>query len=227
MKKEYKESIDRKEFIKRIGVGSLFTAAALTGCRVNKTGEVTLAEDEVPTDKMEYRTNPKTGDKVSILGYGCMRWPTMEQDGKTVIDQERVNSLVDYAIGHGVNFFDTAPVYVQGLSEKATGNALKRHPRESFFISTKMSNFSNASRENSIIMYENSFKNILIITYYIILAAALVTSTVVLSTTECWISLLKSARRVESRISVGRSTARLMCLTIYWHTTTKYIGTLY
>ena len=160
MKAENKNNIDRREFIKRIGAGSMLTVAALSGCNVNKKGGSTLSDDEIPTDKMEYRTNPKTGDKVSLLGYGCMRWPTIEQDGKTVIDQEKVNSLVDYAIAHGVNFFDTAPVYVQGMSETATGIALQRHPRESYFLSTKMSNFSNASRENSIMMYENSFKNL-------------------------------------------------------------------
>lgn len=160
MKTENKNNIDRREFIKRIGAGSMLTVAALSGCNVNKKGGGTLSDDEIPTDKMEYRTNPKTGDKVSLLGYGCMRWPTIEQDGKTVIDQEKVNSLVDYAIAHGVNFFDTAPVYVQGMSETATGIALQRHPRDSYFLSTKMSNFSNASRENSIMMYENSFKNL-------------------------------------------------------------------
>ena len=110
MKAENKNNIDRREFIKRISAGSMLTVAALSGCNVNKKGGSTLSDDEIPTDKMEYRTNPKTGDKVSLLGYGCMRWPTIEQDGKTVIDQEKVNSLVDYAIAHAVNFFDTAPV---------------------------------------------------------------------------------------------------------------------
>ena len=63
---------------------------------------------EVPTDKMTYRTNPHTGDKVSLLGYGCMRWPLRQKaDGSgEEIDQEAVNALVDYAIAHGVNYFD-------------------------------------------------------------------------------------------------------------------------
>ena len=160
MKAEHKNNIDRREFIKRIGAGSLLTVAAFTGCKSNKSVGDGMAEEDITTGKMEYRTNPNTNDKVSILGYGCMRWPTKEEEGKTIIDQDRVNSLVDYAIEHGVNFFDTSPVYVQGLSEKATGIALKRHPRDKFFISTKMSNFSNASRENSIMMYESSMKNL-------------------------------------------------------------------
>ena len=66
----------------------------------------------------------------------------------------------DYAYENGVNYFDTAPVYLQGQSEKATGIALKRHPRESYFIATKLSNFSNHSRENSMEMYRKSFENL-------------------------------------------------------------------
>jgi predicted aldo/keto reductase-like oxidoreductase len=119
---------------------------------------------EVPTDKMTYRTNHNTGDKVSILGYGCMRWPTIEggsaRDQRSKIDQESVNELVDYAIAHGVNYFDTSPVYCQGMSEEATGIALSRHPRNTYFIATKMSNFSNYTYENSVAMYENSLKKL-------------------------------------------------------------------
>ena len=67
---------------------------------------------------------------------------------------------MDYAIEHGVNYFDTSPVYVQGWSEKSTGIALKRHPREKIFIATKLSNFQNWTRENSIAMYEKSFRDL-------------------------------------------------------------------
>lgn len=112
---------------------------------------------------MTYRSFPSLGnDKVSILGYGCMRWPTVPSpDGKgDMIDQEAVNRLVDYAIEHGVNYFDTSPVYVQGWSEKSTGIALKRHPRDKYYVATKLSNFSNWSRENSINMYKQSFKEL-------------------------------------------------------------------
>ena len=58
------------------------------------------------------------------FGFGMMRLPMKrdEQD-KEIIDQERVNELVDYALAHGVNYFDTAPVYCKGASEKATGIA--------------------------------------------------------------------------------------------------------
>ncbi len=126
----------------------------------------------VPTGEMTYRTSPTTGDKVSILGYGCMRWPTLPSpagDGN-VIDQDAVNELVDYAIAHGVNYFDTAPVYVQGWSERSTGNALKRHPRDKFFVATKMSNMRAYSREESLAMYHKSFRELQVdyIDYYLL-----------------------------------------------------------
>ena len=163
MKEQDKNKINRRHFLKMMGVGAAAGTTLLYGCHSdNKQSSKSSAQLPVPTDKMTYRINPSTGDRVSLLGYGCMRWPTMPSpDGKgEIIDQEQVNRLVDYAIAHGVNFFDTSPVYVQGLSEKATGIALKRHPRNKYFISTKLSNFQNYSRENSIAMYQQSFQDL-------------------------------------------------------------------
>lgn len=109
---------------------------------------------------MTYRTDPKFGEKVSVLGYGCMRWQmTKDENGKDIIDQESVNELVDYALARGVNYFDSSPVYLQGQSEAASGLALSRHPRDSYYIATKLSNFSDWSRENSLLMYHKSFEN--------------------------------------------------------------------
>ena len=115
---------------------------------------------------MTYRTNPKTGDKVSLLGFGMMRLPSVDgrsaREGNEEIDQEMVNQLVDYAIAHGVNYFDTSPAYCRGMSEHATGIALSRHPRDTYFIATKLSNFSPASwpLEASKAMYHNSMKEL-------------------------------------------------------------------
>jgi predicted aldo/keto reductase-like oxidoreductase len=83
-----------------------------------------------------------------------------DENGRDICDQEAIDRLIDYAIEHGVNYFDTAPVYLQGQSESATGKSLKRYPRESYYIATKLSNFSNASRENSIEMYRKSLENL-------------------------------------------------------------------
>ncbi len=142
MEKKDKKGMNRRDFLKAAGAGTVVTAAALAGCKPrNAVSAEGGAIGEVPTDKMTYRTNPHTGDVVSLLGYGCMRWPLRKNsDGQDEIDQETVNGLVDYAIAHGVNYFDTAPPYIRGWSEAATGIALARHPREKFFIATKASN---------------------------------------------------------------------------------------
>ena len=158
MKKEL--YFNRREFLKVTGVTAAAASAALYGCspKRERSGDV----GPVPTDKMTYRYFPSLGDKVSLLGYGCMRWPTMPNpEGQgMVINQEVVNELIDYAIAHGVNYFDTAPPYVMGQSERATGIALKRHPREKFFLATKMSNFSNPSFDAALAMYKNSFEQL-------------------------------------------------------------------
>lgn len=158
------KEIDRREFLKRMGVGAAAAGAVMaTGCdsRKNPVTGTTSPLGPIPKDAMTYRVNPKTGDKVSLLGYGCMRWPTLPEDDKT-LDQEMINRLVDTAIEHGVNYFDTSPAYCKGKSEGATGIALSRHPRDSYFIATKLSNFSPStwSREASLAMYHNSFKEL-------------------------------------------------------------------
>lgn len=73
-----------------------------------------------------------------------------------------VNRQIDYALEHGVNYFDTSPAYCQGQSERATGIALKRHPRNKYFIATKLSNFNPETwtRKASIEMFENSLKEL-------------------------------------------------------------------
>ena len=158
------ENISRRDFLKTAGTGALALGAAATGCGPRE-GKVRPSSAPGPsgpgTAGMAYRTDPHTGAQVSLLGYGCMRWPmTRDADGKEVIDQEKVNELVDHAIAHGVNYFDTSPVYLRGESEKATGIALARHPRDKWLIATKLSNFGNSGREASIRMYEDSFREL-------------------------------------------------------------------
>ena len=74
------------------------------------------------------------GEKLSLLGFGAMRLPV--KDGE--IDEEQTFEMVDYAIKNGVNYFDTAYGYMNGKSEIVIGKALKRYPRESFCLATKM-----------------------------------------------------------------------------------------
>lgn len=166
--------MDRREFIKKLCIGLSISGLSAAGCKKNigLQESITSANKDVPTDKMTYRITPSTGDRVSLLGYGCMRWPLMPDpngpDGAEIVDQEAVNELVDFALAHGVNYFDTAPPYVRGLSEEATGKALSRHPRKNYYIATKMSN-QNFARSGlkgqelykaSVEMYNNSMQKL-------------------------------------------------------------------
>lgn len=149
------ERINRRDFLKVLGATGLAGgAAAISGCK-----NVSSIEGNV---EMTCRVNPGTGDKVSLLGYGMMRLPQTGEAADAPIDQEMVNRQIDYALEHGINYFDTSPAYCEGLSEKATGDALKRYDRSSYFIATKLSNFAPEtwSREASIEMFENSLKEL-------------------------------------------------------------------
>ena len=148
--------MDRRDFLKTAGAGALAVGtASLTGCSFSSDKRTEVSGDA----SMQMRTSPKNGEKVSLLGYGCMRWPMKKgEDGKDHIDQEAVNEMVDYAYRNGVNYYDTSPAYLQGQSEEAAGIALSRYPRESYYIATKLSNFNNFSREAGLKMYRDSQK---------------------------------------------------------------------
>ena len=159
----------RRKFLKLLGAGAAATSTAIYGCGTKSGSSVSgTGAGEVPEGGMTMRDNPTSGDKVSLLGFGMMRLPFLEKSDE--IDQEMVNELVDYAMAHGVNYFDTSPAYCRGLSERATGIALSRHPRDSYFVATKLSNFSNFTRGNSIAMYRKSFEEMQVdcIDYYLL-----------------------------------------------------------
>ena len=86
---------------------------------------------------MQYRIVPKNGDKLSILGFGCMRLPMKEQ----VIDEERAIKQIRLAIENGVNYVDSAPPYHMGESEKVLGKALLDGYRSKVKIATKLTPF--------------------------------------------------------------------------------------
>jgi len=147
--------MDRREFLKRAGAGAVALGAA--ACTGGISGRKTAVQGT--SGEMVYRTNPANGDRVSLLGYGCMRWPMIkDENGRDIIDQEKVDELIDVAMKNGVNYYDTSPAYLQGQSERATGKALARYPRKSFYIATKLSNFGDASHEASLKMYRDSFE---------------------------------------------------------------------
>ena len=84
---------------------------------------------------MEKRKMEKLGVETSLLGFGCMRFPT-NAEGK--IDRELAEAMMDKAIAAGVNYIDTAYHYHGGESELFVGEVLKKYDRDSFYLATKL-----------------------------------------------------------------------------------------
>ena len=84
---------------------------------------------------METRAMEKLGVKTSLLGFGCMRFPTTA-DGK--IDETMAEQMLDKAIAAGVNYIDTAYPYHNGESEPFVGRVLQKYERGSFYLATKL-----------------------------------------------------------------------------------------
>ncbi len=92
---------------------------------------------------MQYRTNPKNGQQLSALGFGCMRF-TRKGGG---IDQEKANRELNRALELGVNYFDTA--YIYPGSEEALGNFMQAyHCRDRLNIATKLPQYRVKKRED-------------------------------------------------------------------------------
>lgn len=86
---------------------------------------------------MKYREFPNIKDeKISILGFGCMRLPHFDND-TSKIDEETATEMIRYAIDNGVNYLDTAYPYHQGVSENFVAKVLKDGYREKVYIATK------------------------------------------------------------------------------------------
>ncbi len=83
------------------------------------------------------RVNNKNGDNLSVLGFGCMRFPTKGGN----IDEPRAAAMIRDAVEKGVNYFDTAYIYHGGKSESFLGKALADGYREKVKIATKLPTF--------------------------------------------------------------------------------------
>ena len=84
---------------------------------------------------METRSFEHLGIKTSLLGFGCMRFPTLP-DGR--INEVEAERMLDLAISAGVTYFDTAYPYHGGHSEPFLGKVLKKYPRDSFYLASKL-----------------------------------------------------------------------------------------
>ena len=117
--------MNRREFLK----SALFTtigAVVLSACKKVATGIKSYA-DKVSTKKY------KNLD-ISAIGFGAMRLP--QKDGEP--DIEKTQKMVDYAMEHGINYYDTAWFYHGGKSELAVGEVMKKYSRDSYYLADKM-----------------------------------------------------------------------------------------
>ena len=112
----------RRDFIinSALAVGG---AALHSGCSKK---EIKKAQNQVVRRKFDNTDTP-------LIALGCMRLPM--RNGK--IDMVELDKMVEYAMAHGANYFDTAYMYVEGKSENAIGEVLKKYPRESFILAER------------------------------------------------------------------------------------------
>lgn len=117
--------MNRRQFLK----SALFTtvgAVILSACKKVAT-ETKNFINKVSTKKYKKLD-------ISVIGFGCMRLP--QKDGEP--DIEKTQEMVDYAMEHGINYYDTAWFYHGGKSELAVGKVMKKHSRNSYYLADKM-----------------------------------------------------------------------------------------
>lgn len=106
---------------------------------------------------METRIFPSIGLDISLLGFGAMRFPTVDgQDGQ--IDEAEAAQLVEHALAHGINYFDTAYMYHGGNSEAVLGAVLSRHPRGDYFLADKLPCWLAKTPEEVDLLFETQLK---------------------------------------------------------------------
>ena len=112
MEKKRNTDLGRRAFLRRLGIGAGSAVAMIALEPFDALARTTRpfivpGKDDEPI-RMTYRVQHGSNKQVSLLGFGMMRLPN---------NQEQVNEMVDYAIAHGVNYFDTAPMYMGGNSK--------------------------------------------------------------------------------------------------------------
>ncbi len=108
-------------------------------------------------EMMEKRRMEGLELETSLLGFGCMRFPTTA-DGK--IDEAEAQAMLDRAIAEGVNYIDTAYPYHNGESEPFVGRALQKYDRRSFYLATKLPAWLVKSREDAERYFEEQLRRL-------------------------------------------------------------------
>ncbi len=97
------------------------------------------------------------GLKLSALGMGCMRLPVIDGNDAQV-DEAAAKEMIDYAMAHGVNYYDTAWGYHNGNSETVLGRALAQYPREQFYLADKFPGYDLSNMDKVEEIFESQLK---------------------------------------------------------------------
>lgn len=153
------KDISRRKALKIFGLGAAALAASTISFKNNPfltNLQAKAAAGEIkPCDK---KLNYKNNTMVSMLGFGCMRFPTNGRGRNAPVDEAETQLLVDYAYAHGINYYDTAYVYHGGKSEGIIGKALKKYPRESYYLADKMPGYRVRAKEEIAKIFEEQLQ---------------------------------------------------------------------
>ena len=153
------KKISRRRAIEIMGLGLVGAATAMSFKSNPFLRNLPQKVKEGKIKLVDKRKNPKNGDMISLVGFGCMRFPTTGEGGrKAPIDIAKTQELVDYAYAHGINYYDTAYVYHGGKSEGVIGAALKKYPRKSYFLADKMPGYNVRVKEDGPKFFEEQIQ---------------------------------------------------------------------
>lgn len=150
-----KKTISRRKAIKYLGFGVLAAAGAYSIAKAGVFDNLKQEAENGTLQPVTKRLDKGANLNISLLGFGCMRFPTVQnEEKKRVIDMDKSRELVDYAYSHGINYYDTAYIYHGGASEHAIGTLLKKYPRESFYLADKMPSWLIKSKERAVEIFQ-------------------------------------------------------------------------
>ncbi|HPY75683.1 MAG TPA: aldo/keto reductase [Planctomycetota bacterium] len=130
--------MNRREFLKNsLAVAALGSLSSVVADTIPSKDAVPSKETESKPMSVVRRKHPKTGISAPLLGYGLMRMPRIEADSPK-IDYKAGEKLIQRAMEVGINYFDTAYMYHDGLCEVFVGDILSKYPRDSFLLANKM-----------------------------------------------------------------------------------------
>ncbi|MBR1617385.1 aldo/keto reductase [bacterium] len=138
--------MNRREFILNTSL-ALSASTMLSGFKEKK---VILKEGEVAKRKFKDLEIP-------LLGFGLMRLPMMKNNEKEV-DMQELEAMVEYAMNHGANYFDTAYMYVDEKSETSIGKILKKYDRKDFFLADKSPIYKMKTKDDVRKIFEKQLK---------------------------------------------------------------------